>query len=107
MTSYEGDELLVKFLALTVIECRTVDRILLILPHILQWTFVIGALTHMDQLRIRRFWNLLNMCRGDVHHGRIVETRGREKRSAVVSRPTDGGIGLVLLGLHSPFYFGR
>ena len=60
-TGIVGNELLVKLFTLTVIQCRTIDRVLLILPDILQWTLVVGTLTHVDHFGIRRIGYLLDV----------------------------------------------
>ena len=55
-TGVKRDELLIKFFAFTVIVRRVVYRILLILPHVLQRTFVVLALRHMNHFVVRGFW---------------------------------------------------
>ena len=56
-TSVEWNELLVKLFTLLNVGRRIVDAVLLVLPYVLQWTFVILALTDMNHLVRWRVWN--------------------------------------------------
>ena len=107
-------ELLVKLLVAVLVEgCGLVDAVLLVFPDVLERTFVIFTLAHMDELVIWRRRDLPNSTTGSyrscIHHGRVIEAALGEKAYAHV--PIDSLIlihfliFLLLSGLHLATFF--